>query len=86
MPGDQPSLIGHECDRCLLGRSVSEPSKVSAQVKPQKQDWGTVLADCRRIKSVEAQKQQSDVTRVACRYAVTVPAQSEALVWAKLPN
>lgn len=45
-----------------------------------------MLADCRRIKAAEAQKQQRDVTRVACRYAVTVPAQFEALVWAKLPN
>lgn len=29
VPGDQPSLTGHECDPCLLGRSVSGPSKDS---------------------------------------------------------
>lgn len=30
-------------------------------------------------------EEHEDTVRVSCRYALTIPAQSEAVVWARLP-
>ncbi|KAL1276908.1 hypothetical protein QQF64_023581 [Cirrhinus molitorella] len=85
--GTNQALLGmNVISACWEEVCQSHQRTVSTRVKPQKQDWGNVLADCCRIRAAEAQKQRSDVARLSCHYAVTIPAQSEALVWAKLPN
>lgn len=47
--------------------------------------WEQIFADCQRICTAATQLEKSDTARVACRFAITIPARSEALVWAKLP-
>lgn len=42
--------------------------------------WGQILADCRRIHATRAQQDSERTARVACRYAIAIPAESEALV------
>ncbi|KAL2077722.1 hypothetical protein ACEWY4_027226 [Coilia grayii] len=48
-------------------------------------EWENILADCQRIHANQAGWDQEDTGRVACRYALSIPASSEALVWARLP-
>lgn len=48
--------------------------------------WDHILADCRRISHAQVQQEREDTARVACRYALTIPANSEALVWARVPT
>lgn len=48
-------------------------------------DWEPVLADCRRISTAMAHNEHVDTARAACRYAITIPGCSEALIWARLP-
>ncbi|KAG5284705.1 hypothetical protein AALO_G00029590 [Alosa alosa] len=47
--------------------------------------WEQVFADCQRIHASAAQWDRTDTARVACRFVISIPAHSEALVWAKLP-
>lgn len=54
------------------------------QVQNFEKEWENVFADCRRIQAAEAKEQWEGTTRVACRHTVTVPAQSEALLWARV--
>lgn len=42
-----------------------------------------MFTDCRTIRTAVAKEQWEGTARVAC-YAVTVPAQSEALLWARI--
>ncbi|KAL2098960.1 hypothetical protein ACEWY4_005440 [Coilia grayii] len=48
-------------------------------------EWDHIITDCRRISATMAQQHHEDTARVACRYAIAIPALSEALVWARLP-
>ncbi|XDV48519.1 hypothetical protein PO909_017918 [Leuciscus waleckii] len=48
-------------------------------------DWEPVLADCRRISTAMAHNERVDTARAACRYAITIPGCSEALISARLP-
>ncbi|KAL7862811.1 hypothetical protein SRHO_G00117950 [Serrasalmus rhombeus] len=85
-------------NRALLGMNVisacweelfansKENLSLQSQTKPLGKEWERVFADCRRIRAASLQQQRCDVARVACRYAVTIPAMSEALVWARLPG
>ncbi|XP_076159467.1 uncharacterized protein LOC143142456 isoform X2 [Alosa pseudoharengus] len=49
-------------------------------------EWEQVFTDCHRIQAATTQQETTDTARVSCRYAITIPANSEALVWAKLPS
>lgn len=49
------------------------------------QEWEHIIADCRRIEAARTSANHEDNARVACRYVLTIPAQSEAVVWARLP-
>ncbi|KAL7837443.1 hypothetical protein SRHO_G00271540 [Serrasalmus rhombeus] len=85
-------------NRALLGMNVisacweelfaisKENLSLQSQTKPLGKEWERVFADCRRIRAASLQQQRCDAARVACRYAVTIPAMSEALVWARLPG
>ncbi|XP_062386073.1 uncharacterized protein LOC134073108 [Sardina pilchardus] len=53
---------------------------------PEVRDWEHILADCHRIHTARAQGEREDTARVSCRYALAIPAHSEALVWAKVPS
>ncbi|XP_062403243.1 uncharacterized protein LOC134093673 [Sardina pilchardus] len=83
--------------RALLGMNViascweelfplkSPPSAGSRRTADAK-EWEQVFTDCHRIQAATAQQETTDTARVSCRYAISVPANSEALVWAKLPS
>ncbi|RVE56965.1 hypothetical protein OJAV_G00211450, partial [Oryzias javanicus] len=45
--------------------------------------WEDVFADCQRIQAVSAREPLTRVARLACRSPVTVPANSEVILWAK---
>lgn len=47
--------------------------------------WEPVAADCRRISAATSLLERVDTARAACRYAVTIPGGSEAVIWARLP-
>lgn len=53
--------------------------------KSDKRSWEKVFIDCHRIAAMTAQQKKIDTARVACQYALSIPAGSEALVWASLP-
>ncbi|XP_062402234.1 uncharacterized protein LOC134092766 [Sardina pilchardus] len=63
----------------------SPPSAGSRRTADAK-EWEQVFTDCHRIQAATAQQETTDTARVSCRYAISVPANSEALVWAKLPS
>lgn len=50
----------------------------------EQQEWERVAADCRRIQMSRARQGREGTGRVACRYALSVPANSEALVWVRV--
>jgi transposase InsO family protein len=80
--------------RALLGMNVvSEcweeifrdgPSRAASTSEGR--EWSRVRADCRRVCLVESQGNREGTGRVACRYALEIPARSEAVVWARLPS
>ncbi len=41
--------------------------------------------DCRRVHTASSQGDREGTGRVACRYALSIPARSEAVIWAWLP-
>lgn len=99
VPGKGVVIVKDHClgsHRALLGMNViafcweelfrqHQRSRTSAVTKaPAQGGWEHVFADCQRIAATTAQH-RTDTARVACRYALTIPARSEALVWAKLP-
>lgn len=55
------------------------------RAKSDKLSWEKVFIDCHRIAAMTAQQKKIDTARVACRYPLSIPAGSEALVWASLP-
>ena len=92
-------VVKDEClknGRALLGMNVLSAlwDKVSDQngcnssfpSHPLGKEWNTILADCQRIQKTSSSSDQTGTARVSCRYAVTVPAQSEALLWAKVSH
>ena len=79
--------------RALLGMNVladcweelfrARPvSKIPPAERPK---WECVVADCRRVQMSQVRREQEEVGRVMCRFALSVPAKSEAVVWARVP-
>lgn len=96
IPGKGVVIVQDHClgtHRALLGMNVistcweelfrTQPSLT--QPPTEDREWEAILADCQRIHASRAQWDHEDTGRVACRYALSIPAQSEALVWARLP-
>lgn len=52
------------------------------QVQNFGREWNNVFTECRRVQAATMKEQREGTVRVACCYAVTVPAQSEAPLWA----
>ncbi|MGL5209396.1 reverse transcriptase domain-containing protein [Cetobacterium sp.] len=79
--------------RALLGMNViSECWEELFQGRPARaavtsdgQEWDRVRADCRRVCLAEQQGERESIGRLACRYALSIPARSEAMVWARVP-
>lgn len=79
--------------RALIGMNVisdcweelfrSRPARTAATSAGQ--EWDRIRADCRRVCLAEQQGDRESTGRVACRYALSIPAQSEALVGVRLP-
>lgn len=80
--------------RALLGMNViAECWEELFQARPVKtiplaeqQEWRRIVADCRRIQTARVRMDREDTGRVACRYALSIPARSEALVWVRVPQ
>ncbi len=51
----------------------------------EKREWERIVADCRRVHTATSQGDREGTGRVACRYALSIPARSEAVIWARLP-
>lgn len=99
MPEKGVVIVKDHClgvHRALLGMNVLSvcwedlfpggcPTGANRLRTPEDKEWEPVLADCRRISTAMAQKERVDTARAACRYAITIPGCSEALIWAKLP-
>ncbi|KAG1960358.1 interleukin-1 receptor accessory protein-like 1-A [Pimephales promelas] len=79
--------------RALLGMNVildcweelfqGRPARMSPS--PAKQDWDRILADCKRVQAANHIEEREDIGRVACRYALSIPAQSETVLWVRVP-
>lgn len=78
--------------RALLGMNVISDcweqlfQQRSTPLATDTKGWNQVFTDCHRIRTATAQQETVDTARVSCRYALTIPANGEALVWAKLPS
>uniref|UniRef100_A0AAV2IZ80 Reverse transcriptase n=1 Tax=Knipowitschia caucasica TaxID=637954 RepID=A0AAV2IZ80_KNICA len=48
-------------------------------------EWHSVFADCQRIRTVSSADPWKATARLASRTPVTIPAQSEMTLWAKIP-
>ncbi|XP_039505665.1 uncharacterized protein LOC120461506 [Pimephales promelas] len=59
------------------------PARMSPS--PAKQDWDRILADCKRVHAANHIEEREDIGRVACRYALSIPAQSETVLWVRVP-
>ncbi len=51
----------------------------------EKREWERIVVDCRRVHTASSQGDREGTGRVACRYALSIPARSEAVIWAWLP-
>ena len=70
--------------RALLGRNVisacweelfkTQPTQTLQPTEGQQ--WEHIFADCRRIHAAKTQWDQEDTGRVACRYALSIPARA----------
>lgn len=49
-------------------------------------EWEHIIADCQRFEAAWISGAHEDTALGACHYALTIPAQSEAVVWARLPT
>ncbi|XP_070819607.1 uncharacterized protein [Chaetodon trifascialis] len=49
-------------------------------------EWNGIFVDCQRIHAASISHKWQATARLASRSTVTIPAQSEALVWAKIPS
>lgn len=80
--------------RALLGMNViTECWEELFKARPtplapgeEKREWDRIVADCRRVRMADAQRNRESVGRVVCCYALSIPAQSEAIIWARLPS
>ncbi|KAF4115288.1 hypothetical protein G5714_002777 [Onychostoma macrolepis] len=83
--GEYRALLGMnvlmDCWEELFRAGPPRPTSVA-----EKREWERVVTDCRRVRVASSQPDREDVGRVACRYAVSIPAQSEAVVWVRLPE
>ncbi len=79
--------------RALLGMNViTDCWEELFQARPirtappaEKREWECIVADCRRVHTATSQGDREGTGRVACRYALSIPARSEAVIWARLP-
>ncbi|KAG1945839.1 interleukin-1 receptor accessory protein-like 1-A [Pimephales promelas] len=79
--------------RALLGMNViadcwEELFRNGPARRPSREDnsqWENILKDCHRIHAAGDREDRESVGRVVCRYALSVPAGSEAVVWARVP-
>ncbi len=79
--------------RALLGMNViTDCWEELFQARPirtappaEKREWERIVADCRRVHTATSQGDREGTGRVACRYALSIPARSEAVIWARLP-
>ncbi|KAG1940729.1 interleukin-1 receptor accessory protein-like 1-A [Pimephales promelas] len=82
--GSHRALIGmnviSECWEELFRNRLAQIPSV-----PEQKEWEHILADCRRIQAANCEEDRETVGRVICRYGLAVPAQSEAVIWARLP-
>uniref|UniRef100_A0AAV2MFS4 Uncharacterized protein n=1 Tax=Knipowitschia caucasica TaxID=637954 RepID=A0AAV2MFS4_KNICA len=53
---------------------------------PLSREWNTVFIDCQRIRAASNAEPWQATARLASRTPVTIPAQSEMTVWAKIPR
>uniref|UniRef100_A0AAV2K0D1 Uncharacterized protein n=1 Tax=Knipowitschia caucasica TaxID=637954 RepID=A0AAV2K0D1_KNICA len=53
---------------------------------PLSREWNTVFIDCQRIRAAANAEPWQATARLASRTPVTIPAQSEMTVWAKIPR
>ncbi|KAF4098335.1 hypothetical protein G5714_020365 [Onychostoma macrolepis] len=83
--GEYRALLGMnvlmDCWEELFRAGPPRPTSVA-----EKREWERVVTVCRRVRVASSQPDREDVGRVACRYAVSIPAQSEAVVWVRLPE
>uniref|UniRef100_A0AAV2L847 Uncharacterized protein n=1 Tax=Knipowitschia caucasica TaxID=637954 RepID=A0AAV2L847_KNICA len=83
-------------DKAILGMNVITDcwEELFAQYKaspkhstpPLSREWNTVFIDCQRIRAASAAEPWQATARLASRTPVTIPAQSEMTVWAKIPR
>lgn len=52
----------------------------------EEKGWNDGYIDCQRIQAVFTWEKWESTARLAYRTAVTIPVQSEALLWAKIPS
>nr|XP_055069239.1 uncharacterized protein LOC129450446 [Misgurnus anguillicaudatus] len=79
--------------RALLGMNVlSECWEEIFQARPgprisptERPKWERVMADCRRVQLNQVRRDREEVGRVMCRFALSIPPRSEAIVWARVP-
>lgn len=79
--------------RALLGMNVlAECWEELFRARPvpkippaERPKWERVVADCRRVQMTKVRRDREEVGRVACRFALSVPAKSEAIVWVRVP-
>uniref|UniRef100_A0AAV2L2A8 Uncharacterized protein n=1 Tax=Knipowitschia caucasica TaxID=637954 RepID=A0AAV2L2A8_KNICA len=87
------SCVG--ADKAILGMNViadcweelfNKCQVSSKQSKPLLgREWHSVFADCQRIRTVSSADPWKATARLASRTPVTIPAQSEMTLWAKIP-
>lgn len=80
--------------RALLGMNVIaecweelfQAGPVKTIPSAEQQEWKRIVADCCQIQTARARMDREDTGRVACRFALSVPARSEAIVWVRVPQ
>lgn len=77
--------------RALLGMNVisacweelfqNQQGQTSRHTRtPGGREWEHIIADCCHLRTTRVQQEHEDTARVACRYALAIPAHSEALI------
>ncbi|XP_048107889.1 uncharacterized protein LOC125300211 [Alosa alosa] len=71
--------------KAILGMNVIS-SAYTPPLHSLGKEWAIAFADCNRIRATTVQRAKPRTARLAYNYNVIIPAQAEALVWAKVNN
>ena len=85
--GDKKAILGmnviSDCWEELFNRQ--HPNSHQTNRTSLEKSWNEIFVDCQRVQAASTRENWQSTARLAYRSHITIPAQSEVLLWAKVP-